>query len=102
GIGTDGIKGDITEVEQPGEADHDVESQREQRVEDREVGDAHPARTRLREREGQQRERDRDERDADPGERFPLHARSPTRSPRIPEGLKTSTRIRTMKANTSW
>src|SRR6185295_2140223 len=101
----DGIKRDVAQIEQPGEADDDVESERQQDVEDRVVGDAHPGGPDLREREGQHGQRPGDEHDADPargGMRAPIfHARSPTRSPSSPEGRNTSTRISTMNANTS-
>ena len=105
-VGADRVKGDVAEVEQPGEADDNVQSEREQHVEDRVIGNAHPARADLGEREGQQRKRDGNEDAACPKDAATLapvlHARSPTRSPSRPEGRNTSTRISTMKANTSW
>ncbi len=41
-VGADRVEGDIAQVEQAGEADHDVQAERQEDVEDREVGDAHP------------------------------------------------------------
>ena len=42
-ISADGVERDVTEIEQPGVADDDVEPEREHDVEQREVEDAHPA-----------------------------------------------------------
>ncbi len=106
-VGADRIERDIAEVEQPGEADDDVETEREHDVEHREIQDAYPRLAGQRRHEWQERERDRDQRHADPDpgrDRLAgaLHARSATRSPSSPEGRKISTRISTKNANTSW
>ena len=42
GVGADGVERDVAEIEQTGKADHDVESERQEGVKDREVEDAHP------------------------------------------------------------
>ena len=47
-VGADGVERDVAEVEQAGEADDDVEAERQQHVEHREVEDAHPRRGRRR------------------------------------------------------
>ena len=47
-VGADRVERDVAEVEQAGEADDDVEAEREQHVQQREVGDAHPAATKRR------------------------------------------------------
>src|SRR5690348_2771676 len=105
-IRADRIEGDVAEIQQAGEADDDVEAEREQHIENRVVRDAHPTRANLRERERQHGEREGDEYAPQPQRRrarAPIpHARSPTRSPSKPDGRKTSTRISTRKANTSW
>ena len=41
-VGADGIEGDVAQVEQAGVADHDVQAQRQQHVQQRDVDDAHP------------------------------------------------------------
>src|SRR5205823_6171099 len=106
GIRAHGVEGDVAEIEQSGEADDDVETEREQHIEDRVVRNPYPGGADLREREGQHRQSDRDQRDTAPQDRRVcapiLQARSPTRSPSRPEGRNTSTRISTMNANTSW
>ena len=106
-IGPDRVERDIAKIEQTREADHDIQAEREQHVEHREIQDAHPARADLGQHERQQDERERHHRNARARTRDALdapgaaHARSPTRSPSRPEGRNTSTRISTMKANTS-
>ncbi len=112
-VGADRIERDVAQVEESGEADDDVEAERKEAVEDRDVGDADPELALRR-----QDERQNCERDADGGEPYPnelrmplrveelLHgrcqARSATRSPSRPDGRNTSTAISTRKANTSW
>ena len=54
-IGADGVEGDVAEVEQAGEADHDVQAERREGIEDREVEDAHPG---LATHAGNERQRD--------------------------------------------
>ena len=107
GIRPHRIERDVTEVEQAGEADHDVQPQRQHHVEERQVGDAHPGGPDFAHRKRQHEKRGCDDRQRRPRRsRFPArrdrHARSPTRSPSIPEGRNTSTRISTTKAKTSW
>ena len=41
-VGTDGEEGDVAQVQQAGIADHDVQAQRQQHVQQRHVGNAHP------------------------------------------------------------
>jgi hypothetical protein len=43
GIGADRVKSDVTEIEQPCIADHDVQTKRQEDVENREVGNSHPS-----------------------------------------------------------
>src|SRR6266568_8200838 len=104
----DRIERDVAEIEQSGEADHDVEAQREHDVDHREVEDAHPRLPGKRGDEWQDRQRDGDQRDPRPDpDRDSLsvpcnaHARSLTRSPSNPEGRKMRTRISTKNAKTS-
>ena len=60
------VERDVAEVEQPGEADDDVEAERQEHVQDREVRDAYPRRSDRGEREGQHEQRDGDDRERDP------------------------------------
>ena len=91
GVGADGVERDVAEIEQAGEADDDVQAEREQHVEDGVVGDAHPAGADLRQRERQHGERSPatstmpTQRTALACRAPVLHARSPTRSPSRPE-----------------
>ena len=102
-IGADGKEGHIAEIEQAGEADHDVEAEREQHEEHGEVGDAYPGRAGHRQHEGQGDQRQRNAGEAELFARAPVHqARSETRSPSRPDGRNTSTMISIRKANTSW
>src|SRR3954468_17190982 len=100
-VGAHRVERDGTEIEQSGETNDDVQSEREEDVEDREVRDAHPRGAGIGERERKPEQSDANEEDAEPDARRRLHARSPTRSPSRPCGRKTRTRISTMKANTS-
>ena len=59
-IRADRVERDVAEVEQPGEADDDVEPQRQQHEQDREIGDPHPRGADRRQRERQRRQRDGD------------------------------------------
>jgi hypothetical protein len=52
GIRADRVEGDVAEIEQAGEADHDVEAQGEEHVKDGVVRDAHPGCADLREGKG--------------------------------------------------
>ncbi len=114
-IRADRIKGDVTEVKQPGKPDHDIQAQGKQREKYCEIGDADPRCTYGRQHERQHQQRRRDQRDTDArrgrvasqtfepaGGMQKSHARSPTRSPSNPDGRNTSTAISTRKANTSW
>ena len=108
-VGAHRVEGDVTEIEQPGEADYDVQAERQEHEQDREIRDPHPSRADRRESERQREQRERDDSRAGPRrsgvpfqacDRF-NHALSPTRSPSSPEGRNTSTAISTMNANTS-
>lgn len=105
----------MAEVEQAGEADDQVEAERQHHVKQREVEDAHPTAAEL---PGDEGRGDGDDDDqpargggvalAQPGhggDEF-VHvfaqARSDTRSPSSPVGRKISTRPRMMKAKMSW
>jgi hypothetical protein len=108
-IRPDRIERDVAEIEEAGEAHHDVEPQREHDIDHREVEDAHPRLPGKRCNEWQDRQGDGDQRDSRPDpDRDTLfvpgraHARSLTRSPSSPEGRKMRTRISTKKAKTSW
>src|SRR6185503_19867609 len=62
-VSADTVERDVAEVEQPREADDDVEPECEDAVEDREVRDAHPGRAEVPcEHEWQDRERYREKR----------------------------------------
>ena len=108
GIRADGVESDVAQVEEPGEADDDVEPERKHRVDHREVENADPCLAGQRGDEGQHGQRDRDQSDAGPdlqrysGATCVVHARSATRSPSRPDGRKIRTRISTKNANTSW
>jgi len=41
------VEGDVAQIEQPGEADDDVQAEREQDVKDGEIGDPHPRGARI-------------------------------------------------------
>ena len=109
-VGADGVERDVAEVEQAGEADDDVQAQREHDVEDREVRDAHPGGADLRQCERQQRRaRGRSARLRPRSARAGRACRSTAASGPVsdalaeqPGGRNTSTRISTMNANTSW
>jgi len=58
-IGADREERDITQIEQTGESDHDVQPERQHDVEHREIDDAHPAAPEQRfGDEGQEQQRD--------------------------------------------
>ena len=103
----DRIERDVAQIEQSGEADHDIEPQREHDVDHCEVENPHPCLPGERGDEGQDHQRDGDQRDAGPDpdrDAFSVpraHARSLTRSPSNPEGRKMRTRISTKNAKTS-
>ena len=85
-VRADRVERDVAEIEQSGEADDDVEPERQQHEQDREIRDAHPRGADPGEHERQQDERDGDERDADPRAarmllpvEVLLHAERPTR-----------------------
>src|ERR1700674_3265709 len=101
-VGTDRVEGDVAQIQQPSEADDDVQAEGEQDVEDGEIGDAHPRRAGVSQREGKRNQSPCHQQRADPDSAGKLHARSPTRSPSRPEGRNTSTRMSTRNANTSW
>ena len=124
-IGAHGVESDVAQIEQAGEADHDVQAERQEHEQDGEIGDAHPAGSHRCERERQPDQRDRDQRDADPlrsalakiftrqfasgyDEQILVRLRSCSSAvshalvPSSPEGRNTSTAISTRKANTSW
>ena len=68
GVCADGVESDVAQVEQASEPDHDVQAQRQHRVQQREVEYAHPcARQPRLERERQDRQGDARQRHADPG-----------------------------------
>ena len=109
-VGANGKKCDIAEIEQAGEAHHDVQPQREHDEQQRYVGDAHPGASEQRldqERRGQQQQRQPGPGDPAPGiarlqqGQEIIHARSPLCCPINPDGRSTSTRISTRNANTS-
>src|SRR2546425_5605938 len=102
GVAPHWVKGDVAQIQQPGEADDDVQTEREQDVKDGEIGDPHPRGPGVGERERQRDQSGCNEGGADPNLCRKLHARSPTRSPSRPEGRNTSTTMRTRNANTSW
>jgi len=65
GVRAHRVERDVAEVEQAGEANDDVETQRQQDVENREVGDAHPGRAHRGEHERQHGQGDGNEQQAD-------------------------------------
>jgi hypothetical protein len=72
------VERDEAEVEQAGVADHDVQPERQQHVQQRERHDAHPALAELLHDEGQGRQRDRA--DDEQGDALgPFHVRLPVR-----------------------
>ena len=58
-IGANGIERDVPQVEQASVADHDVQTEREEHVEQSGVDDAHPRIAELLRHQGQQDETDR-------------------------------------------
>ena len=58
-VGADGVEGDVAEVEQAGVADDDVQAERQQHVEQRDVDDPHPGVAGHLDDERQHAERDR-------------------------------------------
>jgi len=103
GVGADRVESDITEVEQAGKTDHDVQTEGEKNIEDREVKNAHPGLAAHGSDERQTEQRHGNQRDTKGGTGIqPLaHARSPVFSPNRPLGLNISTTISTMKAKMS-
>ena len=103
GVGADGVEGDVAEIEQAGEADDDVQPERQEDVENGEIENAHPGLPAHRGDEGQRDQGYGNQDDAKGGTRIePLvHARSPVFSPNRPEGLNISTTISTTKAKMS-
>gem|GEM_PF-4634885 len=108
-VGADGVEGNVTEVEQARIADDDIQPQCQEDIKNREVCDAYP---RLAAKGSNERNGEQDDADEHHCQPMPLpgsgllelfvHARSPVRSPKRPEGRNISTTIRTMKAKISW
>ena len=106
-VGADGKEGDVAQVEQAGKADHDVQAQGQQHVQQRHVGDAHPGVAGVL----QQQRQDDQGGSAQHGENGLVlfhgksllfaQARSATRSPSRPEGRSVSMMMSTMKAKMS-
>ena len=106
-IRTHGKESHVTQVQQAGVADHDVQAQRQQHVQKRHVQNAHPGVAALLQQQGQdqhghghQQERKKSVffHEGSPALRQALSA---TRSPSRPEGLSVSTKMSTMKAKMS-
>ena len=102
-----GKESHVTQVEQAGVADHDVQAQRQQHVQKRHVQNAHPGVAALLQEQGQNQQGQRHQQkrkkfvcfhEGSPALRQALSA---TRSPSRPEGLSVSTKMSTMKAKMS-
>ena len=63
-VSAHGIEGDVTEIEQAGKADDDVQAKRQEDIQDGEIRDAHPGLTAHRGDKGQGNQGDGNQRDA--------------------------------------
>ncbi len=112
-VGAQRIECDITQVQQPGKTDHDIETKGEHDVQQGEVHDPHPGVTKV---HGNERENHNRDADQDPvciglariafdakiiSHEYPLYARSATRSPMMPDGRNVRTIISTTNAKIS-
>jgi hypothetical protein len=102
-VSAHGIEGDVTEIEQAGKADDDVQAKRQEDIQDGEIQNAHPGLTAHRRDEGQGNQ-------GDGNQVMPKIERGlsqffmpdlPIFSPNRPEGLNIKTPISTTKAKIS-
>ena len=112
-VGTNGEKSDVAQIEQAGIADHNIQAQCQQHIQQGHIGNAHPGVAKTLQQQWQQQQTHCCQRHGDQIAVLEFHvgpwfttpykaqARSATRSPSRPEGRSVSTMIKTIKAKIS-